>query len=46
MFENGVLRRISEPKRDEVTEESTTMHNAKLHMYSSPTSLGISNQGE
>jgi hypothetical protein len=37
VFENRVLRRIFEPKRDEVTVEWRKMHNEELHiLYSSP----------
>jgi hypothetical protein len=37
VFENRVLRRISEPKRDEVTGDWRKLHNEKLHsLYSSP----------
>ena len=37
MFENSVLRRIFEPKRDEVTGEWRKLHNKELNdMYSSP----------
>jgi hypothetical protein len=37
VFENRVLRRIFEPKRDEVTGEWRKMHNEELHnLYSSP----------
>jgi hypothetical protein len=37
VFENRVLRRISGPKRDEVTGEWRKLHNAELHiLYSSP----------
>jgi hypothetical protein len=37
VFENMVLRRISGPKRDEVTGEWRTLHNEELHnLYSSP----------
>jgi hypothetical protein len=37
VFENRVLRRIYEPKRDEVTGDSRKMHNEELHnLYSSP----------
>jgi hypothetical protein len=37
VFENGVLRRIFGPKRDEVTEEWRKLHNAELHnLHSSP----------
>jgi hypothetical protein len=37
VFENRVLRRISGPKRDEVTGEWRQLHNKELHdLYSSP----------
>jgi hypothetical protein len=37
VFENRVLRRIFEPKRDEVTGEWRKLHNEELHIfYSSP----------
>jgi hypothetical protein len=37
VFENRVLRRISGPKRDEVTGEWRKLHNEELHnVYSSP----------
>jgi hypothetical protein len=37
VFEDGVLRRIFRPKRDEVTGEWRKMHNGELHnLYSSP----------
>jgi hypothetical protein len=37
VFENKLLRRISEPKRDEVTGEWRKLHKAELHnLYSSP----------
>jgi hypothetical protein len=32
MFENRVLRRIFEPKRDEATGECRKLHNEKLHI--------------
>ena len=36
MFENRVLRRIFEPKRDEVTGEWRKLHNEELNdLYSS-----------
>jgi hypothetical protein len=35
VFENRVLRRISEPKRDEVTGEWRTLRNGKLHILNS-----------
>jgi hypothetical protein len=37
MFENGLLRRIFGPKRDEVMGEWRKLHNEELHnLYSSP----------
>jgi hypothetical protein len=37
VFENRVLRRIFEPKWDEVTGECRKLHNEELHnLYSSP----------
>jgi hypothetical protein len=37
VFENGVLRRISGPKCDEVTGEWRKLHNEELHiLYSFP----------
>jgi hypothetical protein len=37
MYENRVLRRIFEPKRDEVTGEWGKSHNEELNdLYSSP----------
>ena len=37
VFENRVLRRIFGPKRDEVTEEWSNLHNKELNdVYSSP----------
>jgi hypothetical protein len=37
VFENRVLRRIFEPKRDDVTEKWRKLHNEELHnLYSSP----------
>jgi len=36
MFENGVLRRIFEPKRDEVTVELRKLHNEELNLCCSP----------
>jgi hypothetical protein len=37
VFENRVLRRISGPKRDEVTGEWRKLHNEETHnLYSSP----------
>ena len=35
MFENGVLRRVFGPKRDEVTGEWKKLHNEE-HLYSLP----------
>jgi hypothetical protein len=41
-FENRVLRRISGPKRDEVTEVWRKRHNEELHdLYSSPTIVRV-----
>jgi hypothetical protein len=38
VFENRVLRRIFEPKRDKVTGEWRKLHNEEFHdLYSSPT---------
>jgi len=37
VFENGVLRRVYEPKRDEVTGEWRILHIEELYdLYSSP----------
>jgi hypothetical protein len=37
VFEDRILRRIFEPKRDEVTGEWRKLHNVELHnLYSSP----------
>jgi hypothetical protein len=37
VFENGVLRRIFAPKRDQVTGDWRKLHNEELHnLYSSP----------
>jgi hypothetical protein len=37
VFQNRILRRIFEPKRDEVTGECRKLHNEELHnFYSSP----------
>jgi hypothetical protein len=33
LFENGVLRRIFGPKRDEVTGEWRKLHNGELHNF-------------
>jgi hypothetical protein len=47
MFENRVLRRIFEPKRDEVTGELRKLHNEELHICTHPQLLlGGSSQGE
>jgi hypothetical protein len=45
--ENGVLRRIFGPQRDEVTGEWRKLHNEELHIFTPPQILlGRSNQGE
>jgi hypothetical protein len=37
VFERGVMRRIFEPKRDELTGEWRKLHNKELNnLYSSP----------
>jgi len=36
VFENRVLRRVFEPKRDEVTGEWRKLHNEELNLYSLP----------
>jgi hypothetical protein len=36
VFENRVLRRIFETKRDEVTGEWRKVHNEELNLYASP----------
>jgi hypothetical protein len=42
MFENRVLRRIFEPRRDDVTGEWRKLHNEGLHdLYSSPSIIRI-----
>jgi hypothetical protein len=42
VFENRVLRRISGPKRDEVTGGWRKLHNEELHnLYSSPSIIRI-----
>jgi hypothetical protein len=42
VFENRVLRRIFEPKRDEVTGEWKKLHNKEFHdLYSSPSIIRI-----
>ena len=42
VFENGVLRGISGPKRDEVTGEWRKLHNEELnYLYSSPNSVRV-----
>jgi len=42
VFDNGVLRRIFGPKRDEVTGEWRKLHNEKLNdLYSSPSIVRV-----
>jgi hypothetical protein len=42
VFENRVLRRIFEPKRDEVTGEWRKLHNKELHdLYSLPSTIRL-----
>jgi hypothetical protein len=42
VFENGVLRRIFGPKRDEVTGEWRKLHIEELHhLYYSPTVVRV-----
>jgi hypothetical protein len=42
VLENRVLRRIFEPKRDEVTREWRKLHNEELRdLYSSPSKIRI-----
>jgi len=42
VFENRVLRRITEPKRDKVTGEWRQLHNEELNdLYSSPNSIRL-----
>jgi hypothetical protein len=36
VFENGVLRRILGPKRDELKREWRKLHNEELNLYFSP----------
>jgi hypothetical protein len=41
VFENRVLRRVFEHKRDEVTGEWRKLHNKELHyLYRSPNNIG------
>jgi hypothetical protein len=42
MLENRVLRRIFEPKREEVTEAWRRLHNEELHnLYASPNIIWV-----
>jgi hypothetical protein len=44
VFENGVLRRIFGPKRDEVTGERRKLNNEEYHdLYSSPNIIRVTN---
>jgi hypothetical protein len=41
LFDNGVLRRILWPKKDEVTREWSKLHNEQLNdLYASPVLFG------
>ena len=47
LFENRVLRRVFEPKRDEVTGEWRKLHNEEFNdLYCSPNLLVLSNREE
>jgi hypothetical protein len=47
MFENRVLRRVFELKRDEMTRECRKLHNKKLRgLYSSPSIIRIIGEDE
>jgi hypothetical protein len=42
MFENRILRRIFEPKRDELTAVLRKLHNEELHdLYCSPNNVWV-----
>jgi hypothetical protein len=42
VFEKRVLRRMSGPKKDEITGEWRKLHNEELHdLYSSPTIVRV-----
>jgi hypothetical protein len=42
VFENGVLRRIFRPKRDETREGWKKLHNEEFHnLYSSPDTISM-----
>jgi hypothetical protein len=44
VFENGVLRRIFGPKREEMTRGWAKLHNEELHnLYSSPSIIRVIN---
>jgi hypothetical protein len=46
MFENGLLKRISEPKMEEVTGGCRKWHIEEHHLYLHQILLGWSNQGD
>jgi hypothetical protein len=47
VFENGVLRRVFGPKREEMTGGRRKLHNEELHiLYSSPNRIEWSSEGE
>jgi hypothetical protein len=46
MLESRVLRRIFEPKKEEVAGDWRRLHNEELHnMFASPIALGRANHG-
>jgi len=46
VFENGVLRRLFGPKRNDVTREQRTLHNEELLICTEQILFGSSNQEE
>jgi hypothetical protein len=46
VFQNGALKRIFGPKREEVAEGWRRLHNEELHnMYASPNIIAVIKQG-